>query len=83
MLLPLLLLRISILNKGHIMFSTSILICLTALSMNMRNADVICENALIIQQMSEKYDFDPTLISSVGRNESAWTPTARIGSHAC
>jgi soluble lytic murein transglycosylase-like protein len=65
------------------MLTTSVLICLTALSMDMRNADVICENAPIIQEMSEKYDLDPSLIIAVGRIESAWTPTARSGSNAC
>jgi len=44
------------------MITTSFLICMTVFSMNMRNADVICDNAHIIEEMSKTYDLDPSLI---------------------
>ena len=55
---------------------------MTVFSIDMRNADVICDNAHIIEEMSKTYDLDPSLIIAVGRIESAWTPTARSGSDA-
>ena len=65
------------------MITTSVLICMTVFSMNMRNADVICDNAHIIEEMAETYDLDPSLIIAVGRIESAWTPTAKSPANAC
>ena len=65
------------------MITTSFLICVTVFSMNMRNADVICDNAHIIEEMSKTYDLDPSLIIAVGRIESAWTPTAKSPANAC
>ena len=65
------------------MITTSVLICMTVFSMNMRNADVICDNAHIIEQMSKTYDLDPSLIIAVGRIESAWTPTSKSPANAC
>ena len=65
------------------MITTSFLICMTVFSMNMRNADVICDNAHIIEEMSKTYDLDPSLIIAVGRIESAWTPTAKSPANAC
>ena len=56
---------------------------MTVFSMNMKNADVICDNAHIIEEMAETYDLDPSLIIAVGRIESAWTPTAKSPANAC
>jgi len=63
--------------------TTSVLICMTVFSIDMRNADVICDNAHIIEEMAEAYDLDPSLIIAVGRIESAWTPTAKSPANAC
>ena len=65
------------------MITTSVLICMTVFSIDMRNADVICDNAHIIEEMAEAYDLDPSLIIAVGRIESAWTPTAKSPANAC
>ena len=65
------------------MITTSVLICMTVFSIDMRNADVICDNAHIIEEMSKTYDLDPSLIIAVGRIESAWTPTAKSPANAC
>ena len=65
------------------MITTSFLICMTVFSMNMRNADVICDNSHIIAEVSEKYNIDPTMIIAIGRIESAWTPTAKSPANAC
>tara|TARA_A100001391_G_scaffold165666_2_gene125615 strand:- start:1492 stop:2028 length:537 start_codon:yes stop_codon:yes gene_type:complete len=65
------------------MLNTALLICITAMSMNMRNADVICDNAYIISEVSEEYNLDPSLIIAIGRIESAWTPTAKSHANAC
>jgi soluble lytic murein transglycosylase len=73
----------STLSKENIMLNTAALICLTALSMNMRNADVICDNSQVIAEVSEKYNIDPTMIIAIGRIESAWTPTAKSPANAC
>ena len=56
---------------------------MTVFSIDMRNADVICDNAHIIEEMSKTYDLDPSLIIAVGRIESAWTPTAKSPANAC
>ena len=56
---------------------------MTVFSIDMRNADIICDNAHIIEEMSKTYDLDPSLIIAVGRIESAWTPKARSPSNAC
>ena len=65
------------------MITTSVLICMTVFSIDMRNADIICDNAHIIEEMSKTYDLDPSLIIAVGRIESAWTPKARSPANAC
>ena len=56
---------------------------MTVFSIDMRNSDVICDNAHIIEEMSKTYDLDPSLIIAVGRIESAWTPTAKSPANAC
>ena len=61
----------------------SLLICLTALSMNLHNAEVICEYSTIIVEEAEINNIKPSLIVAVGTVESRWTPTARSYSNAC
>jgi soluble lytic murein transglycosylase-like protein len=58
-------------------------ICLTAISMNLHNAEVICEYSETIIQSAEKYNLDPSLILAVGRVESRWTPKAESYGNAC
>ena len=52
----------------------SFFLCLAALSMNLHNAEVICEYSPDIIEQSEKYNIKPSLIVAVGRVESRWTP---------
>jgi soluble lytic murein transglycosylase-like protein len=61
----------------------SFLICLTALSMNLHNAEIICKNSVNIAQEAEINKIKPSLIIAVGIVESRWTPTARSYSNAC
>ena len=59
------------------------IICLTALSLNLHNAEVICEYSSDIVQQSENYNLKPSLILAVGRVESRWTPSAESFANAC
>ena len=52
----------------------SFLICLTAFSMNLHNAEVICKNSANIVQEAEINKIKPSLIIAVGTVESRWTP---------
>ena len=61
----------------------SFFLCIAAISMNLHNADVVCENAETIIISAEKYDLDPSLLLAVGRVESRWTPTAESYGNAC
>ena len=65
------------------MFSSSILICLTAISLNMHNYDAICENSALIYSLSRDYDIDSSLIVAVGRVESRWTTKSKSSGNAC
>ena len=61
----------------------SLLICLTALSMNLHNAEVICEYSSNIVYEGELNKIDTSLIVAVGVVESRWTPSARSPANAC
>ena len=61
----------------------SFLICLAALSMNLHNAEIICNHSAIIVEEAEINKIKPSLIVAVGTVESRWTPTARSYSNAC
>lgn len=61
----------------------SFFLCLAALSMNLHNAEVICEHSADIIEQSEKYNVKPSLIVAVGRVESRWTPEAESYGNAC
>lgn len=61
----------------------SLFLCLAAMSLNLHNAHIICENADIIMENSQKYDIPPELIVAVGRVESRWTPNVKSYGNAC
>ena len=61
----------------------SLLICLAALSINLHNAEVICENSANIVREAQINNIKPSMILAVGIVESRWTPTARSYSNAC
>ena len=61
----------------------SLLICLTALSMNLHNAEVICEYSANIVHEGQLNKIDTSLIVAVGVVESRWTPSARSPAKAC
>ena len=65
------------------MLSSSILICLTAISLNMHNSDAICKNSALIYSLSRDYDIDSSLIVAVGRVESRWTTKSKSSGNAC
>ena len=61
----------------------SFLICLTALSMNLHNAEIICNHSVNIVEEAGINNIKASLIVAVGTVESRWTPTARSYSNAC
>ena len=61
----------------------SFLICLTALSMNLHNAEIICNHSDNIVEEAGINNIKASLIVAVGTVESRWTPTARSYSNAC
>jgi len=61
----------------------SFLICLAALSMNLHNAEIICEYSDYIVHEGELNKIDTSLIVAVGVVESRWTPSARSHANAC
>ena len=61
----------------------SLFLCLAAMSLDLHNSHVMCENSDIILQNSKKYDISPELIVAVGRVESRWTINAKSHANAC
>ena len=61
----------------------SFFICMTALSLNLHNSEIICDYSDIILQESHKNNLKPSLIVAVGRVESRWTPKAKSHANAC
>jgi hypothetical protein len=61
----------------------ALFLCLAAMSMDLHNSHIICENSAIIIENSQKYDISPELIVAVGRVESRWTLDARSHANAC
>ena len=55
----------------------SLLICLSALSMNLHNAEIICEYSASIVREAQINNIKPSLIVAVGTVESRWTPAAK------
>ena len=56
---------------------------MAALSLNLHNSSVICEYSQVIEQESRKNSLKSSLIVSVGRVESRWTPKAKSHGNAC
>ncbi len=61
----------------------ALFLCLAAMSLDLHNSHVICENSAIIIENSQKYNISPELIVAVGRVESRWTLNARSHANAC
>jgi hypothetical protein len=61
----------------------SFFICMAALSLNLHNSDVICDNSSLILQESSNNKLKPQLIVAVGRVESRWTPESKSHGNAC
>ena len=62
---------------------TATALCLVAYFIGMTNAEEVCRQADTVVELSEQYDIDSGIITSLVYHESRWNPKAKSRAGAC